>query len=197
MKTAAAKTAYKIIDYYGQDVGRRVYPDAKAAEASITGRIRRELKREGISYDAETFDTFHVNYRVVEVGSVCRSVKKQSTKDVAYDEAYDAIHARIAKRIRRKPVVRYSVGELVKGLPVDNLDEIAVEGKVCLQWGNGRSGGGYTSPWIENPKWLGVAAFADMMLRESPRTDHCFLESVEVVRTDEYGVKCVRLFMGS
>ena len=126
---------------------------------------------------------------------------KPTAKEKAYGKALDAIHARIKAKIGRTPVVFYSAYKTVDGIPVDNLDEIAVKGEVRFVakhdpfWG-GDKGKDFISATVENPTWLEVVAIADKMIRVTCDYHHCFLEAVERVRTIG-SVRTAELFLGS
>ena len=82
-----------------------------------------------------------------------------------YGKRIDEIHARIGARLDEKPIVYYSAYRSdAEDLPIDNLDEIAIPGKVQFHaehdpyWGEGKP---YTSPVIDSPTWLDVAVLAD------------------------------------
>jgi len=80
--------------------------------------------------------------------------------------------------------VYYSVYNMENGLPVNNLHEVAVEGKVIFTqnhdgfWGAGIS---YQSDVIENPTWLDVAVLANEMIKIVGDYHHIFLEGVSPV----------------
>lgn len=82
-----------------------------------------------------------------------------------YGKRLDDIHGRIAKRLGEDPTVFYSAyNSDENGLPLDNLDDIAIEGSVQFHapqnpfWGNGEP---YTSHVVESPTWLDVAVLAE------------------------------------
>jgi hypothetical protein len=86
-----------------------------------------------------------------------------------YGRRLDRIHARIEARIGEKPLVFYSAYPIEgTDLAVDNLDEIAVEGSVQFFaehdpfFGEGTA---YTSPIVNSPTWLEVAALAHEMIK--------------------------------
>lgn len=99
--------------------------------------------------------------------------------------------------------------------PLDNLDEIAVHGKVILVgytdefWG-GKSGKDYHSPVLENPTWLEVSVCCNAMITKTRDFHHHFLEGLNLnkyVATDARtgkpvwkipeGVKVYEFSMGS
>ena len=115
-----------------------------------------------------------------------------------YGKRLDAIHERIAKRLGEKPTVFYSAYKTDQdGLPIDNLDDIAVEGEVQFHaqhdpyWGGGR---GYDSEQVES--WLEIAVLANAMIKTTGDFHHQFLEAINVTG-DSNGVKTARFSMGS
>ena len=124
----------------------------------------------------------------------------ESDFDEEFDRRLTAIEKRVAIVLPKGAVVEYSAyGEDEEGLPVDNLDEIAVEGRCIFvqthdpEWGPGKN---YVSAEMKNPTWLQVCIRADEMIRTTGDRDHFFLEGVTVLRL-ENGVKIVDLDMGS
>lgn len=126
--------------------------------------------------------------------------------DAAGTEAMIAINKRIAQACwaagMRKVRVCYSAYKSDDNdVPIDNLDEIAVTGKVVLVSGPNEYYGGpkskaYRSGVIENPTWLMVAVEANAMIREVRDTHHCFLEGLEHEGT-EGDVNVFSFSMGS
>ena len=81
-----------------------------------------------------------------------------------------------------------------KGLPVDNLDKIAVTGLTQVEdeiWNS------YHGNMIESPTWLQLAVEANNMAVASDDNHHVYFENVEVMRTTKEGVKILSLDMGS
>lgn len=117
-----------------------------------------------------------------------------------YGKRLDAIRARIAERLGEKPAVFFSTYKKdADDLPLDNLDEIAIQGRVQFHadrdpfWGNDRP---YTSPIVESPTWLDVAVLANEMIKTTGDYHHQFLEGVYVTG-EEDGVRLARFSMGS
>jgi hypothetical protein len=85
--------------------------------------------------------------------------------------------------------------------PIDNLDEIAVKGKVILIgrsddfWGGDKSKE-YRSEIMENPTWLQVAVAANAMIKKTKDTHHCFLETLDRIG-EEGDVTLYEFGMGS
>ncbi len=211
--TVAAKTlktpAYKIIDYFGKDVrgpkGKQTFADTDAANAAVMGIVRRELQRDGfVNIDtrddlAETFDCYRHNYRVVEVGSVCGPVHQQTPEAEAWDKAYGAIKAKIAAKLGKTPCIHYELGgEDENGIPIDNLDDVAFEGKVCFI--EIRDYASYVSPIIVNPTFLDVAVHCHAAMRKMGDKHHIFLSGAGIIGhqyTDGSGFKLVGFSMES
>lgn len=84
--------------------------------------------------------------------------------------------------------------------PLDNLDAVAVPGRVAfvssdneVRWGGGKP---YRSPVVENPTWLQVCVYANAMIQRTKDRHHVFLEGVDKVRTED-GVDVYEFSMGS
>lgn len=98
-----------------------------------------------------------------------------------YSNKIKAMHDRIADKLGRPPVVYYSAYRTKDCLPLDNLDEVAVEGDVKFVanyepfWG---SGSPYESPVVSSPTWLDVAVLCDDMIRTTGDYHHHFLEGI-------------------
>lgn len=117
-----------------------------------------------------------------------------------YGKRLDAIRARIAARIGEDPVVAHSAYKTgPDALPIDNLDEIAFEGKIRFyaernpNWDEAQD---YTSPVVESPTWLDVNALANDMIKTTCDYHHHFLEGIRIIG-EEDGVKVARFSMGS
>lgn len=114
-------------------------------------------------------------------------------------DVIDTIHRRVIDKIEKlgkKVHIHYSAHPYYP--PVDNLDEIPIEGTVIIVkrsfgWGNGRT---YISPVLENPTWLGIAICANDAIEETGDFHHIFLESIRVKRMVD-GVKSCEICMGS
>lgn len=124
---------------------------------------------------------------------------KRKEYDALYSKASRAIDDRLAATIKN-PHVQYSAYQTKDDIPIDNLDSVAIEGKVRFvhrddyHWGNGST---YKSEIVENPTWLQVCALADAMIKETEDFHHVFLEDIEITETDSEGVKICRFGMGS
>lgn len=117
-----------------------------------------------------------------------------------YGQRLNAIHARIAERLGEEPVVFYSAYRTdERGLPIDNLDEVPIDGEILFRaqhdpfWGSGRS---YQSPVVSSPTWLEIATLANDMIKTTGDYHHHFLEAVKVVLTCG-DVKTAEFIMGS
>ncbi len=111
-----------------------------------------------------------------------------------YGKRIDQLHARIEARLRTKRFVFYSAYPTEGDhLPIDNLDDIAVEGKVQFFtehnpfWGDGED---YTSPVVDSPTWLDVAVLANDMITTTGDRHHHFLEGVLIVDKTTEVKKC-------
>lgn len=117
--------------------------------------------------------------------------------DEAFDAAFGAALERMNDRIHQSIrgdggytaiYISYSAYRTdKKGIPIDNLDEIAVRGRVRFHqkyepfWDRHDGGGNgqdYMSPYIKNPTWLDVAKFANEMIKVTGDQSHVFLEGI-------------------
>jgi hypothetical protein len=113
-----------------------------------------------------------------------------------YSQRVADMNRRVQKRLQREPVVFYSAYRLVDSLPVDNLDEVAAEGKILFvgqshTW----SDPGYISDEIVDPTWLDAAALADDMIRSQEKHDHVFLEDIRLLESKE-DIRVFEFIMG-
>jgi len=118
-----------------------------------------------------------------------------------YSQRLDAIHDKIQKVLGTDEVlVFYSAYDTEEDLPIDNLDEVAIEGKAILVaendsfWGEGTD---YESEVVENPTWLQVAVLANAMIKKIGDYHHIFLEGVHRTKETKGGVPVFRISMGS
>ncbi len=120
------------------------------------------------------------------------------------DDDYDAIVEEIYERIDEVlpgGVVLFEAFELDENdLPIDNLDEIAIEGKCILIknyiqfWGKGKD---YESAVMENPTWWVVLQHANEMVEVTGDRHHVYLEGVENTGVEINGIPCYQFKMGS
>lgn len=74
-----------------------------------------------------------------------------------FEEAYTAIHDELAKYIRN-PKVKYAAFQTdADGVPIDNLNEVAIEGQVIAR----SCRNDYESFQMTNPSWLDLAMAAN------------------------------------
>ena len=121
--------------------------------------------------------------------------------------AMDAVDARIDKAYADK----YGSGALCgitysayptdeDGVPIDNLDEVAVEGPAIfvnankLGWGNGSP---YKSAIIENATWLELTLVASEMMKITGDDHHSFFEGIHCLTSDKDEVPQYDFIMGS
>ncbi len=117
-----------------------------------------------------------------------------------FDKRYDTIQAKVAAATPGERLVTYCVFKKTKGgLPIDNLDKIAVRGKVVFVakndpfWGEGTN---YESDVVSSPTWLDVAVLANYMIATTGDRQHSFLEGIEIVLR-RGPVKYLNFIMGS
>jgi hypothetical protein len=133
--------------------------------------------------------------------------EERKARQITYDDLETKVIAALLKD-GQKPHVIYSAYQNDPDSPNydildDNLDDIAVSGKVMLwhpgdwNWG-GDETMDYRSPILENPTWLQVTLYANRMIEAINDYHHIFLESLEEqphLHTADY--KVYRFWMGS
>ena len=109
-----------------------------------------------------------------------------------------AIKERIGKEVESPVRVYYSAYRVLDdGTCVDNLDEVAVQGRcIFVDDDLEESEMTYESHLVENPTWLQVAVLADEMIRVRDVVDHIYLEGVHEASTTD-GIKTMNFIMGS
>jgi hypothetical protein len=124
---------------------------------------------------------------------------KQRWKDC--QEAIAELHLRVEEAITGKTFVSYSAYDSdERDVPIDNLDEVAIEGDAVL-WGDGYTDKRYRSKVVKNPTWLALCVLANAMIKRTGDHHHVFLEGVhldeEATAKRHDGVKIYRFSMGS
>jgi len=121
-------------------------------------------------------------------------------KDEVFQQRLSEIEERAAESLPSGALVVYSAFELdADGLPVDNLDKVAVEGRCIFMqkhdpfFGKGQN---FTSGEFSSPTWLQVCWVANEMIHVTGDQHHVFLEGVRLLK-EENGVKYLDLEMGS
>ncbi|WP_139332556.1 hypothetical protein [Aquipseudomonas alcaligenes] len=101
-------------------------------------------------------------------------------------EKYDAIQHDVCKNIKGECLVNYSVYDVdERGLPINNLNDIAIEGKIIVLanhnpfWGKGSD---YKSQVLENPSWRELAVIANEVIVTTGDLHHAYLEGFEITR---------------
>jgi hypothetical protein len=125
----------------------------------------------------------------------------------AWDKAFNAIEERVdaayQNRFNNKPSEPLSVTYSAyksddNDIPIDNLDEVPVEGRVKFvaepdSWSTKR----YESSVVESPTWLDIALLADDMIKTIEDFHHVFLEAIRHVKTEADGTRIYHFTMGS
>lgn len=126
-------------------------------------------------------------------------ITMSNIEETDFDEAMSNIQERVNQAIEGERFVYYSAYEHDSNeIPINNLDDIAVKGKVYFFEEHVTTGPGtdYTSPIVENPTWLQVAILANEMIKTTGDTHHIFLENIEILK-EENGIKQMGFRMGS
>jgi hypothetical protein len=138
-----------------------------------------------------------------------KTKKQQKAEWDAYSKAMDAIDKRVEAHIkatgRKNIILDYSAyqTDVIDGveLPIDNLDQVPVRGKVKFiaepdDFFGGEESQPYVSPVVESPTWLEVCLYANDAILQTNDHHHCFLEGLDVRRV-EGDVQIVEFSMGS
>jgi hypothetical protein len=123
-----------------------------------------------------------------------------------YEEALDRIELRVMAGVyasgqRRVRVCYSAYEEDGSGVPLDNLDQVAVKGRCVLvgpadEYFGGPRSREYRSEVLENPTWLQVAVHANAAIAVTRDRHHVFLEGLWPPGTGG-GVAVCRFRMGS
>ena len=132
---------------------------------------------------------------------------RPATDKSAWGRAFTLIEDRVdeayRKRFNNKPAdpisVTYSAYKSDDdGIPIDNLDEVPVQGRVKFvaepdSWSTER----YESSVVESPTWLEITLIADDMIKTIEDFHHIFLENIRHTKTELDGTKIYCFIMGS
>lgn len=126
---------------------------------------------------------------------VCAEVDQKE-----WEKLYDAMVLEVCSKIKNECLVRYSAYQSdINGLPVNNLNTIALKGKIIVVqkyekfWGKGKD---YKSKIYTDPRWLDLSIIANEMIHVTGDKHHKYLEDFEVIKVEK-GIKYVELHMGS
>ncbi len=110
------------------------------------------------------------------------------------------LQRRIARRLGQVPVVFYNAYGIDRGgLPIDNLDDIAIEGRVRFRATQDSPGANFAPVFgriIHAPTWMDIAVLADGMLRSSHDRHRRFLTGVRVLAKVD-GIKTAQIQLDS
>lgn len=129
-------------------------------------------------------------------------VRDYKQRDTDYRVASDAIEVKVAARLGDNYDVAYSAYESdERSVPIDNLDEVAIEGQailVCNSDYNEGEYGDYQSEVVENPTWLDMCVLMNAMIKRTGDFHHAFLEGVYQDKKEEInGIPVYRFSTGS
>ena len=147
-------------------------------------------------------------YMEVHDGKITTALSRRGCPEYSdkFGELWGAICDRVEEHIGEPTDVRYSAyGDTRGGLPLDNLDEIAIKGKAVIVgpakpfWG-GEGSKDYQSDLIENPTWLQLCALLHEQIKVTGDRHHVFIEGVHRVgftKIDGKRVSKYELVLGS
>jgi len=132
-------------------------------------------------------------------------------EDAARQERINSIHAKVQAALGACGMLReedeffvyYAAYRTVDDLPVDNLDEVAVDGQVRFvmdadSFYGGSTSKAYRSAVVESPTWLQVCCMAEAMIYKTRDTHHVFLEGIDKCKLQpDEGVIYYEFAMGS
>jgi hypothetical protein len=124
----------------------------------------------------------------------------EDAREARFEEELDAIAARVHTAYPNGLVEYSAWPEDADGLPVDNLDEVAVAGPVVFTakhdpfYGPGAD---YRSATLHSPTWLDVVGVANESVQRTGDRHHIFLEALEDTGTREHGARVFVLQFGS
>ena len=131
--------------------------------------------------------------------------KKAEEHQKKWQAAVEPMEKRVDEAVKKngqKPYVIYSAYKHDEdGIPIDNLDEIAVEGNcVFIESGDTFFGDGsrYESDVFYNPTWLDIAVLANEMIIATGDKHHVFFEGINHTgREQGAGINKINFIMGS
>ena len=110
--------------------------------------------------------------------------------DNIYDLLSEYSNKRLKEKIKSKVYVVYSgFKKDKKGIPINNIDDVAVNGTIKIYkkhdpfWGKGTN---YESESIKNPTWLDIAKLANDMIKTTGDKQHIFLEGIRKHKNKYY-----------
>jgi len=116
------------------------------------------------------------------------------------DKRQEQMAIEVCSKIKRECLVVYSAYPYnTQELPVNNLNKIALKGKVIVIqkhdkfWGKGKN---YKSKIYQNPTWLDLSILANEMIRVTGDKHHVYLEDFEIIKNKK-GIQYIELQMGS
>jgi len=118
-----------------------------------------------------------------------------------YKEACDKMDAKITEKIDGEVYVFYSVYKTdEEDLPVDNLDEVAFEGKVAVicNWPSILSPKEIlVSDILRDPTWLDLTVISNYFIEKTGDYHHRFFEGYHIVGETHSRVSLIEFHMGS
>ena len=118
-----------------------------------------------------------------------------------FAQAIEKMHAKIAAALngKRRIVIYAAYPDDASDLPIDNLNEIAVQGECRLIRKNHfKMGRVFMSEPVTNPTWLQVAVFANCSIEVFCDENHIFLEDLLIRQVDERSaIPLYSIYMGS
>lgn len=132
--------------------------------------------------------------------SMAMHISVAADDEKEWQRRYDAISKQVCAQVKQECLVRFSAyHEDKRGMPVNNLHEVVLQGRVIVFamhdpfWGKGKH---FRSEKLRNPTWLDLARVANQMIHVTGDHHHIYLEDYAVVHEQD-GIRYIKLLMGS
>ena len=120
--------------------------------------------------------------------------KENAREQERIDQALTNIRNRVRSSIEGECVVIYDAFSYDDDMAIDNLDDIAIKGRVRVEDEIYET---YTSKILTDPTWLELTIEANRMMIASKDHHHIYFENFDVVSETSDGIKILSLFFGS
>ena len=118
-----------------------------------------------------------------------------------FDDLIKAMNKRVDAVLENKERIIFSVYKYKDGVPIDNLDEIPVKGKVIFvaekdDFFGGKLSEDYQSEIVENPTWLQICVLFSDSVSKTKDFHHVYLEGI-TEKSNIDGIPCYEFLTGS
>ncbi len=117
------------------------------------------------------------------------SIDSKMNLPEGYRAAHNAIDAKVAEACKlsghKKVYVQYAAYETDNEVPIDNLDDVAIEGNVILTYGKDPfCRGTYRSMLLHSPTWLQVCVCYNKAIVKTGDESHPYMEGLKTWQWD-------------